>query len=145
MRISDWSSDVCSSDLQLIDETTVDLQEVAGQRLSLEQVGHLRLDALVAAVDRGDGRGRRDRDQQRVAQAMGLDALAQAVPALTVLRHHVPCIELQLAAGRAGVFECRVPAALSGQFARGLQREVDRKSHRLNSSHYCAFRMPSYA
>src|SRR3546814_5442869 len=55
---------------------------------------------------------------------MGLDALAQAVPALAVLRHHVPGIELQLAAGRAGVFECRVPAALSGQFARGFQREV---------------------
>ena len=56
--------------LQLVDQVAVDLEEVAGQRLALEQVRHLRLDALVAAGDRGDGRGRRDRDQQRVAQAV---------------------------------------------------------------------------
>src|SRR5690606_33460013 len=71
--------------LQLLDQVAVDLQEVARQRLALEQVGHLRLDAFVAAGDGGDGRGGRDRDQQRVAQAADLDALTQRIPTRDVL------------------------------------------------------------
>ena len=64
--------------LQLGDEGVVDLEELAGQGLALEQVGHLRLDALVAAGDRGDGGGRRDRDQQRVAQPVPVDRARSA-------------------------------------------------------------------
>ena len=76
--------------LQLVDQVAVHLQEVAGQRLALEQVRHLRLDALVAAGDRGDRRGRRDRDQQRVAQARPRDPRAQRVPARRVARASRP-------------------------------------------------------
>ena len=54
---------------ELVDEVVVDLQEVARQRLALEEVRHLRLDALVAARDARDRRGRRDGDDQRVARA----------------------------------------------------------------------------
>ena len=49
--------------LELADQRGVDLQELARQRLALEQVGDLRLDALVAAGDRGDRRRRGDRDR----------------------------------------------------------------------------------
>ena len=58
------------SALQLVDEILVDLDEVAGQRLAFEEVRDLRLDALVAAGDRGDRRGRCDGDHQRVAKAV---------------------------------------------------------------------------
>ena len=68
--------------LQLAHQRRVDLEELPRQRLALEQVGHLRLDALVAAGDRGDGGGRRDRDQQRVAQPVRGDPLPQRRPAL---------------------------------------------------------------
>ena len=55
--------------LELGDEVAVHLQEVARERLALEEVRDLRLDALAAARDRRDRRGRRDRDEERVAQA----------------------------------------------------------------------------
>jgi hypothetical protein len=53
--------------LEFADEVRVDLQELARHRLAFDQVGHLRLDALVTPGDRRDGRRRRDRDHQRVA------------------------------------------------------------------------------
>ena len=71
--------------LQLVDQVAVDLQEVTRQRFALEQVAGLRFHALVATGDGRDGRGRGDGDQQGVAQAMLLDPLAQAVPALSLI------------------------------------------------------------
>src|SRR3546814_10500907 len=47
MRISDWSSDVCSSDLLTID---VGLQEYVAQRLAVEQSAA----AVIMDVHRGD-------------------------------------------------------------------------------------------
>src|SRR5690606_22428159 len=58
--------------LQLLDQVAVDLQEVAGERLALEEVRDLRLDAFVAAGDRGDGGRGRDGDEEAVAQAVRL-------------------------------------------------------------------------
>ena len=114
--------------LQLAHEGGVDLEELARQRLALEQVGHLRLDALVAAGDRGDRRRRRDRDQQRVAQPVLGDPRPQRGPPLGLGRASTP--------QRSG---CRSPArprgsrrtpgagrARSASSARGLQRgQVD--------------------
>ena len=113
--------------LQLVDQVAVDLEEVARQRLALEQVRDLRLDALVAAGDRGDGRGRRDGDQQRVAQPV-LARSARAAPPSRSVRSGVdaPGVELQLAARGARLGERRVRALLRGQLGRGRQRvEVD--------------------
>ena len=100
--------------LQLVDQVAVDLQEVARQRLALEQVRDLRLDALVAAGDRGDGRGRRDRDQQRVAQAVLARCARAARPSAPVSSGvDAPRVELQLAARRARLGERRVRALLA--------------------------------
>ena len=95
--------------LQLVHQAPVHHQEVARERLTLEQVGHLRLDALVATGDRGDRRGRRDGDEQRVAQALGLDLLAQLGPATVEVgrRGGRPVVELHLAIGRTGFLEAR--------------------------------------
>src|SRR3546814_9767421 len=96
MRISDWSSDVCSSDLQhparlgdhavglvremkrLVDDDAVDagigdrqleevaLEQIDGHRLSL-QLRARDAQHFGAAVERGDpARGRRDEDRKRV-------------------------------------------------------------------------------
>src|SRR6185437_11212067 len=108
-------------------EVAVHHQEVAGQRLALEQVRHLRLDAFVATGDRGDGGGGGDRDQQRVAQAVRLDSLAQHIPAGDVVGRCVrPVVELQLAVRGAAFGEARMRTGLCGQFVRLRQRvEVD--------------------
>ena len=55
--------------MQFVDQISIDLQEFAGERLALEEVGDLRLDALVAAHDGGDRRRRSNGDDQRVAEA----------------------------------------------------------------------------
>jgi hypothetical protein len=52
---------------ELLREMDVNLQEVARQRLSLEQVRDLRLDAFVTTRNRGDGRGGCDGNQQTIA------------------------------------------------------------------------------
>ena len=67
--------------LQLLDQVGVHLEELAAERLAFEEVGDLRLDALVHARDGGDGRGRGDGQQQRVAHAGGRDTGAQRRPA----------------------------------------------------------------
>ena len=113
--------------LQLAHQRGVDLEELAGQRLALEQVGHLRLDALVAAGDRGDRRGRRDRDQQRVAQPVRGDPLPQRGPALGLRRRRRPTGPAAAGPGRPG---SRAYAGCGaeplGQVGRGLQRgQVD--------------------
>ena len=54
--------------LELRDEVAIDLEELAGEGLALEQVRDLGLDALVAPDDGGDGGRRGDRDQERVPQ-----------------------------------------------------------------------------
>src|SRR3546814_10639206 len=104
MRISDWSSDVCSSDLQL-------------------------------------GRG-----SHRAHHLVEL-ILAVAVPERE-LRQVAPG-ERRLLAGDCVQCDFRPGDDLLAVLARDtgmvLDPLGDRKSIRLNSSHYCAPRMPSYA
>src|SRR3546814_3036905 len=114
MRISDWSSDVCSSDL--FEEMAVDVDRMAhhgvidkvhahplalNERDGFMHVGHL------LAVER-------PHETFHVARQMNVDA-ARGRPhiGVAVQRH-------EIAVG-------------------------DRKSTRLNSSHYCASRLPSSA
>src|SRR3546814_8047361 len=104
MRISDWSSDVCSSDLT-----------------SMRLIGHLSLDS-------------RDADH---AEQFYFEV---AVEGLT------EC-------GNSAVEEVVIKRALRSKHAQGVRcyhqiefaKELDRKSTRLNSSHQCAYRMPSSA
>ena len=87
--------------LQLVDQVTVHLQEVARQRLALEQVRHLRLDALVAAGDRGDGRRRRDGDRGASCAGRRLVIRSRSASQRRFRRwRDVPGVELQLTVGR---------------------------------------------
>src|SRR3546814_6613219 len=108
MRISDWSSDVCSSDL-------VDLMDplaAAGEA----DVGHQGLARAVHdTADDGDREGRGDVGQPLLQHAHGLDH-----------------IELLTGAGRAGD---DVDAAMAQAERLEDVEAGDRKSTRLNSSH----------
>src|SRR3546814_2012831 len=118
MRISDWSSDVCSSDLDIGGR-------ISGQRARdlVQRILELGLD-VVAVEGEGDRRGHVQDDL--VTLANHLDAGAgRAFAKLAFLLVHV-------GADRA-----------AGD--RADARAEDRKSTRLNSSHYCASRMPSSA
>ena len=99
----------------------IGLQEIARQRFALEQIADLRLDALVAAGDRGDGRGGRDRDQQRIAQAVRGDPCLQRGPRCLIVGHDVPQVELQRRGRSAGVRERGMRTLLFRQFTGGFQ------------------------
>src|SRR3546814_6607614 len=114
MRISDWSSDVCSSDLR---------QKVAIGRALLKHPCLLILHDATASLD-------------SASRAMLFD---------TVLEH---------TEGRGLVWVAdQVPkperfdriVLFQGGASSGRAATTDRKSTRLNSSHYCASRMPSSA
>src|SRR3546814_2220559 len=98
MRISDWSSDVCSSDLLTSCVFHVAARSIATQALSIFG----------------------DHSDVMAARGTGFALL-----------------------GAASVQEAH-DLALVAQSAT-LEARVDRKSTRLNSSHYCATRMPSFA
>src|SRR3546814_6525787 len=102
MRISDWSSDVCSSDLV---QNVVEGDGLAPVR-------------IVAGV---------------VADGFGVG---------DVLRHHPPAGALR-AHARGGDLEG--VDKVQGRPPFSASRSQDQKSTRLNSSHYCAARMPSSA
>src|SRR3546814_2525407 len=119
MRISDWSSDVCSSDL-------------FGRGLARQHVdGNLLADAIDRAIgeaaDRGAVGGDVGRDEEDLVL---LDPIVSSAG------------EHRARRGATGV-ECEAVVADHRHAARG--GEVDRKSTRLTSSHYCAARMPSSA
>src|SRR3546814_4483480 len=118
MRISDWSSDVCSSDLK-----------GSGRGLGASRLfQQLAVEAHIFHVDRANlriaGTGRE--------------------PAIAIQ----PRLEI-------AAVECRVdvhflpPEAIWRRECSWLPKVAalhrDRKSTRLNSSHYCASRMPSHA
>ena len=68
--------------------------------------------------------GRRNRDEQRVAQTNLHHALTQLIPALEARRLHLPEIELELALGGAGLGERLVWAELIGEVTRHGERAV---------------------
>src|SRR3546814_8932493 len=150
MRISDWSSDVCSSDLQvrLPSDDGLEVERLTGV---VEDVGLLRRGTQAAArpevEDVGDVA---DEDQQ----VTGLEHLVGAHRAeVTVVAHDVGQVHAGQAAqpgvGDGGADEDAVGLDLEveGEIGRGRHRgeggvgavgkepRADRKSTRLNSSH----------
>src|SRR3546814_2226626 len=126
MRISDWSSDVCSSDLAVppgrTATGTVDRVMIRATGDSWVQVRDAQGAALFTRV-------LREGDVYRVPEQSGL----------------------RLATGNAGALEILVdgtPAPSLGSFGEVVRHvllepaPLDRKSTRLNSSHYWAPRMP---
>src|SRR3546814_4996930 len=123
MRISDWSSDVCSSDLHLA--LGVGLEEGGGARLA---VGRHALEDLVAVIERrGHQIGRLVR---RIAEhdplvARALILVAAFVDALRDMRRLA--VEI--------ILEAEALPVKARLFVTDLAHRVDRKSTRLNSSH----------
>src|SRR3546814_5821392 len=141
MRISDWSSDVCSSDLQLLHELAgraaeEDLRAAAfaahagnDRARPVADAKHLARDLLVAA-DHAFRPAQVDDDMAKLHPLHHAgDDLVHAVLELFIL---------PLALGVADLLEDHLLGGLGSNAA-------DRKSTRLNSSHYCAYRMPSSA
>src|SRR3546814_10258579 len=103
MRISDWSSDVCSSDLAAFGEPNPIYAQVKLRQIEIDtQIEELRRRAAAARTE-----------------AEALAAKAEDVPRVEA--------EFQRLNRDYGIIK------------------ADRKSTRLNSSHYCASRMPSSA
>src|SRR3546814_6745523 len=132
MRSSDWSSEVCASDLSVSHSmrsaATVEGEE--GGRMRYPTVGAERMlwltdpdlgDRLVVVPIRGAG--------------LGL-ALPYGLPQFRSLPTQQGIVLQPLTSG------IEVAGVSSGVLVRDHK---DRKSKRLTSSHYCAYRMPSYA
>src|SRR3546814_8825567 len=119
MRISDWSSDVCSSDL-------ADRYAVHGDREWQRNV-----EMGVAAGRQRDAVAETVRDQPQHGQQQGGEVGFAPRPADALFE--------QRRSEQTDDQEQRAPPAT------GAERAGDRKSTRLNSSHYCASRMPSSA
>ena len=96
------------------DEVVVDLQELTRERLALEQVRHLRLDAFVTSDDRGDGRRRRNGDEQAVAKADLSDPSFERFEALRLTRRGAPQVKLRAPLRRTRLREGLVGAKLFG-------------------------------
>src|SRR3546814_10835787 len=117
MRISDWSSDVCSSDL-------------GHQGFMAHATLVLQIEVEAGGVAEFQDRGRHDRDHHCV---LDRHKAAKGPPGQRLhagSRAGARIEGLELDKGKA-----RVLAAAGTR--------ADRKSTRLNSSHYCAPRMPS--
>src|SRR3546814_1196693 len=127
MRISDWSSDVCSSDLvELLDDLLTHREHIAVP--DRERVGIV--DAEVARVFR----------LQAGADRQILEVTRRAQHAA---RENVLLDEVALVAVFVEDLRADGDALNRGDAAR-LERDSgqDRKSTRLNSCHSCASRMP---
>src|SRR3546814_4251727 len=130
MRISDWSSDVCSSDLQGVYELDKDVFVLTGDYLRLDTQ-----DSVITARDSLEywqGRG--------LAVARGDAVAVQPAEGGGENRIEAAILTAELVEGADGSLEIQVINALDGvtittptDVARG--REGDRKSTRLNSSH----------
>src|SRR3546814_10419976 len=124
MRISDWSSDVCSSDLPGLDEALGD-GGAAGRLLGDEPAR----DPQEAGPPEGEGAGlganrveQLGTDLQEVVEGVGRQHLGMTLQELLQSRMHKGA-----ALGGAGIGIERVE--------RPQMQNLDRKSTRLNSSH----------
>src|SRR3546814_6253859 len=120
MRISDWSSDVCSSDLDILYRNPDEDESFTGFKTLSQEF------RLTGATDRVDwmvGFFYSDEDLDRTET-------------YRIGPHYEPYLSIALLS--------LVNPAL-GQLPNEPTFLADRKSTRLNSSHYCTSRMPSSA
>src|SRR3546814_3720707 len=127
MRISDWSSDVCSSDLRRDHRLACRLDHIE-QRVEIGAARGLAEFADVGAGDEGAAVAAQHDRLDAIVGERGLEMLLEA-PA-DVPRQRV---------------DGRIVDDDDGDVAGLLHRDADRKSTSLNSSHYCAPRSPSSA
>src|SRR3546814_5869861 len=120
MRISDWSSDVCSSDL---DFAVNPAPRLVWNASASAPIGFWRIDPR-ARIDRGD---------------MVLVQTPDSVRQLAARRHYLPANVplLKSVAARKGSEVCALGPAIfiDGRLTATRKKVEDRKSTRLNSSH----------
>src|SRR3546814_10189707 len=114
MRISDWSSDVCSSDL--VDDEDYNTA-TGGEDFGADPLNYVNHNlSILGTLD-------------------GQTVFIQEEPKLTLFKK------------AARYYACSVPGVwhILDMSATEVGKAIDRNSTRLNSSHYCACRMPSSA
>src|SRR3546814_2210202 len=124
MRISDWSSDVCSSDLKAPDRDDYRWETTVGEQRR-------------ASVHVHDGVS----EDEFVAMREARDATL-AVPKLLL-----PSIQVNIRGGRFPAADANGVRfqGIQVKIKDGIEKGGDRKSTRLNSSYYRAYSMPSSA
>src|SRR3546814_6724803 len=127
MRISDWSSDVCSSDLVSYWRDAIETLKDAAHVIDIRTIG------LVAGIELGSRKG--------AVGARAYDVFVDCFEKGLLIRVTGDIIALSppLIVERAQI-DTMVSALRDA-----LARAQDRKSTRLNSSHSCASRMQSSA
>src|SRR3546814_8115684 len=137
MRISDWSSDVCSSDLYRADALDPDLaQRLARDALAKADDGELYLQYRATESFSFDD-GRLKTADYSTDAGFGLRAVSGEMTGFA----HASDISAPAIRRAAETLALLDPAKDTP--AGPPPRTKERKSTRLNSSHYCASRMPS--
>src|SRR3546814_1098157 len=113
MRISDWSSDVCSSDLTARNKV---------------------LPSCLSLVEAAEDRDRRDAVERRAAEIV-------RQPEIDLRELPIAGAAAKLVIDLIGHAQARGAHRMAEAFEPAVG--LDRKSTRLNFSHYCAARMPS--
>src|SRR3546814_8610291 len=142
MRISDWSSDVCSSDLSenLVSDIVGELAGLIEIEEILDQSGLADVERSEERVEEALRRARESSEMQRILfqHAVSYDANELQSSFAMGLAHLRAFVFGMLTAAGGSVRDSRF-------YPGRAWRLEDRKSTRLNSSHYCAYRMPSSA
>src|SRR3546814_1498113 len=132
MRISDWSSDVCSSDLWRIDRRAVVPCIAAIARIRLEL-------GVVLEVEIVELRLLRHVSNQAVESGAAKQRALRAFQYFQ--RRHVERVRVKLHLGTTRIREWNVAEQRT---SRGIGAPPDRKRPRLNPSHSCATSSPPY-
>src|SRR3546814_4633250 len=135
MRISDWSSDVCSSDLELIDHHLRAVDEIA--ELGFPDRKDIGFGRCVSVLERQDGLFGKHGIDNGVWRLVIGDILQRNVGAV------VPAFALLVVQHGMAVRKRAPPGILARDAARIARR--DREITPPNSSHSSASRMPSSA
>src|SRR3546814_8728943 len=134
MRISDWSSDVCSSDLGWTLKSDQTLPAIFQPRDFLLQIIETDADHIVLCIP-----------AQEWSIVRSMLFLGRCLEALD--DQHPEFINSLDSALNFGDFDELhiVPPVPHGYNGAQFRQQIGRKSTRLNSSHYCASHMTSYA
>src|SRR3546814_13520591 len=100
MRISDWSSDVCSSDLLIFVSVAEHYVEILADQAINEKVAQEEWDSIVAAFVAAVKQGRVAEGFEQAVDACGA-LLAQHFPAAPGARNELPDRLIELSLGRS--------------------------------------------